>query len=151
MVFGILFLQLLFGAYTAGLNAGHVSNTWPLMHGSLMPTGIDWADGVWTMLNNDPYVIHFIHRWWAWITVGFLATLAWRVRVQSRKASTAIHSAYGVQILLGIATVMTGVSIHLAVLHQAVGALVVISTAWGVHLLGRYPSVVDNVAGSREQ
>lgn len=138
MVFGILFLQLLFGAYTAGLNAGHVSSTWPLMNGSLMPLGIDWSGGVWTILNNDPYVIHFIHRWWAWVTVGFLVTLAWRVRTQSKKASIAIHSAYAVQILLGIATVMTSVSLHFAVLHQAVGALVVISTAWGVHLLGRY-------------
>ena len=139
-VFIILFLQLLFGAYTAGLNAGHVSSTWPLMNGLLMPTGIDWSGGVWTMLNNDPYVIHFIHRWWAWVAVAFLIALAWRVRTHSRKASIAIHSAYGIQILLGIATVMTSVSIHFAVLHQAVGALVVISTAWGVHLVGRNPS-----------
>ena len=63
-----------------------------------------------------------------------------RVRQQSKKASAAIHSTYGVQILLGIATVMTTVNISFAVMHQAVGALVVISTAWGVHLLGRYPS-----------
>jgi cytochrome c oxidase assembly protein subunit 15 len=146
IVFGILFVQLLFGAYTAGLNAGHVSSTWPLMQGSLMPAGISWSGGVWTMLNNDPYVIHFIHRWWAWVTVGFLIVLARRVRGQSRKASIAIHSAYGVQVLLGIATVMTGVSIHFAVLHQAVGALVVISTVWGMHLLGRNPAVV----GSRD-
>lgn len=139
IVFGVLFLQLLFGAYTAGLNAGYVSNTWPLMNGSLIPVGINWADSAWSMLNNDPYVIHFIHRWWAWVTVGFLVVLALRIRVQSRKTSIAIHSAYGVQILLGIATVITGISIHFAVLHQAVGALVVISTAWGVHILGRYP------------
>jgi cytochrome c oxidase assembly protein subunit 15 len=144
IVFGILFVQLLFGAYTAGLNAGHVSSTWPLMHGSLMPAGISWSGGVWTMLNNDPYVIHFIHRWWAWVTVGFLIVLARRVRGQSRKTSVAIHSAYGVQVLLGIATVMTGISIHFAVLHQAVGALVVISTVWGMHLLGRNPAVVGN-------
>jgi len=143
MVFAVLFLQLLFGAYTAGLNAGHVSSTWPLMNGLLVPIGIDWAGGVWTMLNNDPYIIHFIHRWWAWVTVGFLITLALRIRTQSRKASIAIHSAYSVQVLLGIATVMTSVSIHFAVLHQAVGALVVISTSWGVHVLGRYPSVVS--------
>lgn len=139
IVFGVLFLQLLFGAYTAGLNAGYVSNTWPLMNGSLIPVGINWAGSAWSMLNNDPYVIHFIHRWWAWVTVGFLVVLALRIRVQSRKTSIAIHSAYGVQILLGIATVITGISIHFAVLHQAVGALVVISTAWGVHILGRYP------------
>jgi len=151
MVLSILFLQLLFGAYTAGLNAGHVSNTWPLMHGSFLPRGIDWSGGIWTMLNNDPYVIHFIHRWWAWVTVGFLIALALRVRGQSRKASIAIHSAYGSQVLLGIATVMTGVNIYFAVLHQAVGALVVISTAWGVHLLGRYPLVVDNMASSTER
>lgn len=138
-VFVVLFLQLLFGAYTAGLNAGYVSNTWPLMHGSLIPSAIDLTDNLWVKLNNDPYVIHFIHRWWAWVAVGFLIVLARRIRTQSRKASIAIHSAFGVQIVLGIATVMTSVNIHFAVLHQAVGALVVISTAWGVHLLGRYP------------
>ena len=137
LVIAVLFVQLLFGAYTAGLNAGHVSSTWPLMNGSLLLAGIDWSAGAWTMLNNDPYVIHYVHRWWAWITVGFLIVLARRVRGQSRGASIAIHSAYGVQVLLGITTVMTGVSIYFAVLHQAVGALVVAATAWGVHVLGR--------------
>ena len=150
IVFGVLFLQLLFGAYTAGLNAGYVSNTWPLMHGSLIPVGIDWSGSVWTMLNNDPYVIHFIHRWWAWVAVGFLIVLARRVRGQSRKASIAIHSSYGVQVLLGIATVITGVSIHFAVLHQAVGALVVIATVWGMHLLGRNPAVAGTRFGSAQ-
>jgi heme a synthase len=136
IVFGIVFIQLLFGAYTAGLNAGYVSNTWPLMNGSLIPTGINWSDGVWTMLNNHPIVIHFIHRWWAWVTVGVLIVLAKRIRGKCREASIAIHSTFGIQILLGIATVMTGVNIYFAVLHQAVGALVVIATVWGVHNLG---------------
>ena len=137
-------MQLLFGAYTAGLNAGYVSKTWPLMNGSIIPYGIDWTTNLWKTLNNDPVVIHFIHRTWAWITVGFLIVLAIRIRSQSRKASAAIHSAYGLQILLGIATIMTSVNIYFAVLHQAVGALVVISVAWGVHLLGRSSSDVAN-------
>ncbi|CAG0910564.1 unnamed protein product [Cyprideis torosa] len=139
VVFAVLFVQLLLGAYTAGLNAGHASKTWPLMNGALIPPGIDWTSGLWAKLNNDPYVIHFIHRWWAWVAVGFLIALAIRIRAQSRMASIAIHSTYGVQVLLGIATVMSGVAIQYAVLHQAVGALVVISTTWGVHLLGRSP------------
>jgi cytochrome c oxidase assembly protein subunit 15 len=140
-VFGILFIQLLFGAYTAGLNAGHVSDTWPLMQGSLLPVGIGWstigAGDLWTMVNNDPYLIHFIHRWWAFVTIGFLVALALRIRARSRKASAAIHIAYGTQLILGIATVMSGVDIHFAVLHQAVGALVVVATTTGVHVLGR--------------
>lgn len=144
VVFAVLFVQLLFGAYTAGLNAGHVAKTWPLMHGSFLPIGIDWTTDLWAKLNNDARVIHFVHRWWAWATVGFLIVLAIRIRGQSKKASAAIHSAYGVQILLGIATVMSGVNINFAVLHQAVGALVVISVAWGLHLLGRDRSAINN-------
>lgn len=137
LVFVVLFIQLLFGAYTAGLNAGYVSNTWPLMHGSLVPQGIDWANGLWNKVNNNPIVIHFIHRWWAWVVVIFLVILARKIRQQSRKASIAINIAFGIQIVLGITTVMTQVHLHVAVMHQAVGALVVIATAWGVHLLGR--------------
>jgi len=137
IVFAVLFVQLLFGAYTAGLNAGYVSNTWPLMNDYFVPGGIDWTPGIWAALNNDPYLIHFFHRWWAWVVVGFLIVLARRVRGQSRAASIAIHSAFGIQILLGIATVMTGMNIVVAVLHQAVGALVVAATVWGVYILGR--------------
>ena len=58
LVFCVLFVQLLFGAYTAGLNAGYVSNSWPLMNGSLMPAGINWSEGLWTLLNNHPALIH---------------------------------------------------------------------------------------------
>lgn len=133
----VLFVQLLFGAYTAGLNAGYISNTWPLMNDFFVPGGIDWTMGLWTALNNDPYLIHFIHRWWAWVTVGFLVILVRKVRHLDRKASIAIHSAFGTQIILGIATVMMDMNIVMAVLHQAVGALVVVSTVWGMHLLGR--------------
>tara|TARA_R110000824_G_scaffold61807_3_gene164023 strand:+ start:2400 stop:3452 length:1053 start_codon:yes stop_codon:yes gene_type:complete len=135
----VLLVQLLFGAYTAGLNAGYVASTWPLMNEYFVPGGINWASGTWAALNNDPYLIHFIHRWWAWVVVGFLIILARRVRPIDRRSSIAIHIAFGSQILLGIATVMTGIDLHLAVLHQAVGALVVASTIWGVHLIGRAP------------
>ena len=136
-VVSVLFIQLLFGAYTAGLNAGYVSNTWPLMNDYFIPGGIGWDEGIWAVLNNDPYLVHFIHRWWAWVVVGFLVILARKARSLDRRASVAIHIAFGSQILLGIATVMTGINIHLAVLHQAFGALVVASTIWGVHLIGR--------------
>ena len=137
-VLAILAVQLLFGAYTAGLNAGQVANTWPLMNDHLVPEGIDWSHGALAAFGNDPFLIHFFHRWWAWVVVAALVVLARRVkRAGVRRASIAIHSAFGTQILLGIATVMTGVSLPIAVLHQAVGALVVAATVWGVHVTGR--------------
>jgi cytochrome c oxidase assembly protein subunit 15 len=137
-VIGILFIQLLFGAWVAGLNAGYVSNSWPLMNDRFVPDGIDTAKGTLYALVNDPFLTHFVHRWWAWVAVIALVMLARRTKAAGvRSASIAIHSAFGVQILLGIATVMTGVNIVFAVLHQAVGALVVATTVWGAHVIGR--------------
>ena len=135
----VLFIQLLFGAWVAGLNAGPVASDWPTMQGRLFPEGIDWSNGPLFALTHDPFLIHFFHRWWAWVTVAALVLFARRVRALAggRQASIAIHSAFSTQIVLGILTVITGVAIWLAVLHQAVGALVVASVAWGAHVLGR--------------
>ncbi len=135
----VLFVQLLFGAWVAGLNAGPVANDWPAMQGRFFPDGVDWSSGALFALTYDPYLIHFVHRWWAWVTVVALVMFARRIRPLEggRPASIAIHSAFGTQMILGIATVLTGVAIWLAVLHQAVGALVVASTAWGAHIHGR--------------
>ena len=137
-VLAILFIQLLLGAWVAGLNAGYVSNSWPLMNGNIWPDGIDWANGALFALTHDPFLNHFLHRWWAWIVVAALIIMARRLKREgARSISVAIHSAFGVQILLGIATVITGMNIVLAVLHQAVGALVVAATVWGAHRLGQ--------------
>ncbi len=136
----VLFVQLLFGAWVAGLNAGHAADSWPLMNGRIFPENADWA-GLQSLV-NDPYITHFVHRWWAFVAVAALVVLSRAARsAGNRPASVAIHSALAVQILLGIAVVMTGVDITLAVLHQAVGAIVVASTAWGCHTIGRHPAM----------
>ena len=136
----LLLIQLLLGAWVAGLNAGQVASTWPLMNDHFVPEGIDTTRGGWFAVTHDPYLIHFLHRWWAWVVVIGMVILARRVRPLERSASIAIHSALGTQILLGIATVMSGVALPLAVLHQAVGALLVAATAWGAHVIGRRPA-----------
>lgn len=135
----ILFVQLLFGAWVAGLNAGRVAPTWPDMQGRFFPDGVDWSRGAGWALTHDPYLIHFIHRWWAWVVVGAMVIFARRVRrvPGARPAAIAIHSAFGTQVILGILTVLTGVAIWLAALHQAVGALLVVATVWAAHEVGR--------------
>jgi cytochrome c oxidase assembly protein subunit 15 len=135
----ILFVQLLYGAWVAGLDAGQVAPTWPDMQGRFFPEGVDWGRGVVSAFANDPYLVHFVHRWWAWVVVAALIVLARKVRKVegARPASIAIHSTFGTQILLGILTVLTGVAIWSAALHQAVGALLVASVVWGAHELGR--------------
>jgi cytochrome c oxidase assembly protein subunit 15 len=137
----ILFVQLFYGALMAGLRAGLVANDWPLMNGRFFPGPSQTGETLGAMLTNDPAIVHFVHRWWAWVAVAALVMLARAVkRSGDRKASVAIHIAFGVQILLGIATVMTSVNIALAALHQLVGALLVVAVTWGAHSLGRRPA-----------
>jgi cytochrome c oxidase assembly protein subunit 15 len=135
----MLVLQLFYGALVAGLRAGHVASDWPAMNGDLLPRGIDWSAGALHAFFSDPFLTHFVHRWWAWAVVAVLVVMGRKLRKIDRKASRAIHTAFGVQVLLGIATVTSGVALWLAVLHQTVGALLVAATTWGAHALGRRP------------
>lgn len=138
-----LILQLFYGALVAGMRAGTSAgggwfsmDAWPLMQGSLYPAGVDWTQGTAHALLSDPFLVHFIHRWWAWGLVAVLIVVARAVRPLNRKASVVLHSVFGTQVLLGILTVWSGVTLWLAVLHQLVGALLVATTVWSAHVVG---------------
>jgi cytochrome c oxidase assembly protein subunit 15 len=134
----ILFVQLLLGAWVAGLNAGYVASTWPLMNDHFVPEGIDWAGGAWMALTNDPFLIHFLHRWWSWIAALALLLLARSLsRRGARREAGLLVAVVAAQMLLGIWTVVSGVSMWVAVMHQVMGAILVAIVAAGLHRLGR--------------
>ena len=58
-----LFIQIFLGAITAGLRAGYVSNTWPLMNDHFVPEGIRWWGSFWQTITSDEFLVHFLHRW----------------------------------------------------------------------------------------
>lgn len=138
LALGTLTIQLMLGAWVAGFRAGTVSSSWPDMNGRFFPAGVDWSHGTWWAMTRDPYLLHFLHRWWAWVVVAVLVVFARKVRIVdgARPASIAIHSAFGTQIILGILTILSGIALWLAVLHQATGALLLAATVWGAHKLG---------------
>ena len=137
LVLAMLAVQLVYGALMAGWRAGTLASDWPLMQGRMVPAGIDWTRGAGALI-DDPFLIHFIHRWWAFAVVAVLVAMGRKLRLRgARLASIAIHTAFGVQIVLGIATVMSGMTLWLAVLHQLTGAALVGATIWGAHELGR--------------
>ena len=137
-VVAILFVQLLLGAWVAGLNAGYVARTWPMMNDHFVPEGIDWSGGAWTALTNDPFLIHFLHRWWSWAAALALLLLARALWMRgARIEAKLLLAVVAVQMALGILTVVTGVSMWIAVLHQVVGAILVATAAAALHRQGR--------------
>lgn len=134
----ILFVQLLLGAWVAGLNAGYVASTWPSMNDHFVPEGIDWSHGAWFAFTNDPFLIHFLHRWWSWVAaLAMLLVARALARRAARTEATLLLVVVAAQMTLGILTVVTGVSMWIAVLHQVTGAVLVATAAASLHRLGR--------------
>ncbi len=133
----LLLLQILLGALTAGLRAGYVANTWPLMNDHLIPEGMVWWGSLWMTLTSDPFLVHFLHRWWAWVAAVAILWMAGRLhRAGAQRLALVLVALTLGQIMLGIATVITGVALTIAVAHQFVGALLFGAAVMGAHRLG---------------
>ena len=58
------------------------------------------------------------------------------MRTTDRLESVLVHTAFGIMVVLGIATVMSGVALWIAAAHQLVGALTVVATVRAMHAYG---------------
>lgn len=127
----LLTIQIIWGAFVAGMRAGHASDTWPLMFGRLVPEALVTAAGD---LINNPVTVHFLHRSLAYVVAAsalWIALRLWRAGAGAR--ALALGAAIVAQFALGVATVLSGVAIPLGVAHQGMGALLVAATVWAAH------------------
>ena len=129
----LVFLMILSGALVAGIRAGTAYNTWPLMNGRFIPEEILLLEPWYANIAYNMATVQFIHRVLA-ILVALMAVGLWfDVRREppnprARSWSTILVLAAATQVALGIATLLAGAPINLAVLHQA-GAVAVFSCA----------------------
>ena len=133
----LLFLQFLFGAYVAGLEAGYAFNTWPLMGDALFPAETPMLEPFLRNFADNPVMVQFVHRWLAFLVAALLIWLALRAWRKSLKMEgLALAGAVAVQILLGILTILSGVQIDIAVAHQGMAALLLAAAVVTAHRLG---------------
>lgn len=138
--FGLLIVQIMYGAFVAGMHAGKLHTTFPLMSGSVIPSGMGFMQPAWENLFSNPVTVQFIHRFFAFAIV-FMTGLIWfRTRKTPLTASqrSGIHfllAGVTLQFLLGVFTLLTAVNITLASLHQ-VGAFILFSVT--IFLLFHY-------------
>ncbi len=133
-----LAVQIVFGAFTAGLDAGYAFASWPLMGDALFPANVPMLAPAWTNAVDNPVVVQFIHRWLAFAAAAALVWLAVRARqAGAPSVAAAVVALVAAQILLGIATLLTGVQIVVAVAHQANAALLLIAAVSAAHVVGR--------------
>jgi cytochrome c oxidase assembly protein subunit 15 len=129
----LIFVQMLLGALVAGLHAGLVYNTWPLMDGAVVPEGV-FSDG-WLSFFENPGLVQFDHRVVAY-AVALFAWFFWswlRTRKPApmvRLAANTVLAVTLVQVTLGVVTLLYQVPVALAALHQVVAALLFGAALW---------------------
>lgn len=133
----LVLLQIVIGAFVAGINAGHIYNTWPLMDGALVPDGLFAGGTGLAALFDDHLTIQFVHRVVAYTLFGvaiWTMLRGRRVGGRAKSASMGVMHVIILQILLGIATLVMVVPVWLGALHQATALLVWTAALWLVRL-----------------
>ncbi len=123
-----VFLQCLLGALVAGNKAGLIDNDWPWMGGRFIPIDY-WQDGMWATFAHGLSAVQFNHRLWAYglfvaasaLVIGALVRKSTPPAI--RRLSFLIATIVVTQIALGVATLVWGVPLPLAMAHQTTAAL----------------------------
>jgi len=145
---GLLTLQLIYGAFMAGLKAATAAPTWPDMNGLWWPPRIfSFGEREFTGLSfftDHPLVIHFIHRNLAYIITGRLLIWSWKsIKTSGTKLFRQTRGLplmiVLLQVGLGILTLLYSINISsflwLAVAHQFVAMLLLLSLVWMMYII----------------
>lgn len=135
-VLAITFIQFLFGAYVAGLEAGYAFNTWPLMGEEWFPSATPMLEPVLRNFVDNPIMVQFVHRWLAFLVTGlciWLAVAAWSRGYPLEGALLIL--AILAQLVLGILTILSGVELWIGVAHQGMAVLLLGAIVLSCHRL----------------
>lgn len=143
IILALMFVQVVLGAFVAGLKAGLTYNTWPLMDGEFVPTGLFLMQPWWINITENITTVQFKHRILAYILVGLAlwhALRVWLTADDERVAFSAavVAVAFLAQAVLGIWTLLAAgavgqIPIGLGLVHQGGAAIVLGLTVWHVH------------------
>lgn len=127
-----IFVQILLGAFVAGTDAGLSHRSWPLMDGAIIPDGLGVMQPWWRNLFENVLTIQFNHRVLGYaiaVLAAVQTAIVWRVPPGRLRISAGLLLAVVLgQVVLGVATLLTGVQIGLALAHQA-GAVLLFALA----------------------
>ncbi len=134
----LIFLQLIIGAFVSGMDAGKIYNTWPLMGLSYFPDDSKIIEFLNINVFDSPSVVQFIHRNLAYIILIVYFYIFYSFSKTNNKKLMKPIVFIGLilllQIILGIFTLLSGVKIFYASLHQINSILIILSTLYFIYI-----------------
>ena len=129
IIFLLIVIQIILGAFLSGLNGGLIYNTWPDMNGTFFPNDVLLLDLFTSESFYNTSIIQFLHRSTAYLLVILVMIINYLFIKEGVAIKNIIlfDTALLIQILLGIVTLISGVEIKYASLHQ-LGSIFVLTT-----------------------
>jgi len=144
----LLTIQLIYGAFMAGLKAATTAPTWPDINGAWWPDNIySFGERQFTSISflfDHPLVIHFIHRNLAYVITVLLLIWTWRAFKEKGTVIFQITKAWPLiivllQVVLGVFTVLHSINANsflwLGVAHQFVAMILLLSLVWMFYII----------------
>lgn len=139
-----LLIQIIYGGFVAGLNAGLIHNHWPLMSdGQFLHESIILENDTWFLrLTEGKSGVQFVHRTLAYFVVGLILLLAYK----SQKLDLSKNQKFGINVLvvivfiqftLGIFTLLYSVPLWLGLIHQVVAFFLLTAMTFTLHRLSK--------------
>ena len=143
-----LVLQIVYGAFVAGRDAGLVSNTFPKMMNDWVPSGMFTAKPVWKNFVENNVFLHFFHRFLGTVLLFAIVALwfqaqRFRLSIRQKLGLNGVFTFMVLQFIFGVATVVSRVDIKLAVIHQVNACLLVGAVVYSLQAL-RTPKAVTS-------
>ncbi|GAA3947132.1 heme A synthase [Chitinophaga oryziterrae] len=141
-ILGLLTLQLIYGAFMAGLHAALAANTWPDINGMWVPGNMFSHNSFLWNITQNQITIQFIHRGLAYI-IAILVTIWWWKAAETPEHSLLHRVRYLplmlvlLQVMLGVLTLLGSqvkIPMLLAILHQFTGMMLLLSLLWTLFL-----------------
>ena len=141
----LLFIQLIIGAFVSGMDAGKVYNTWPSMGSSYFPDDSKFIELFKISMFDNPSIVQFIHRNLAYLIVIVYLYILYSVlkngNIKLKFPILIIGLSLLFQIFLGILTILSGVKMMYASLHQINSILIILSTLYFLYIT-KYKEVI---------
>ena len=141
----LLFIQLIIGAFVSGMDAGKVYNTWPSMGSSYFPDDSKFIELFKISMFDNPSIVQFIHRNLAYLIVIVYLYILYSVfkngNIKLKFPILIIGLSLLFQIFLGILTILSGVKMVYASLHQINSILIILSTLYFLYIT-KYKEVI---------
>ena len=138
----LISVTIISGGFVAGLKAGKIYNTFPMMGDYWFPPGLMALEPFWRNFFDNMATVQFDHRWLAISTFVLIVVFWFRARkadlpARARPAVNALLHTAVLQVALGITTLLLAVPVFLGAAHQAVAMLLFTVALYLVHALRR--------------